>query len=61
MKYIVTLFWAFIIGQVAIYIGGALTEGTYHFADSLILSLVIGVLAMCIAYIAKPSKTVSTK
>lgn len=60
MKYIVTLFWAFVVGQVAIYIGGALTEGSYNFKSALILSLVIGVIAIAIGYVVKPSKEAVT-
>jgi uncharacterized membrane protein YjjP (DUF1212 family) len=60
MKYIVTLFWAFVIGQVAIYIGGALTEGSYHFTSALILSLVMGVIAIAIGSVVKPSKEAVT-
>lgn len=56
MKYIVTLFWSFVIGQVVVYIGGALTQGTYDFVLGTIISLVAGVLVTLIGAVVKPSK-----
>ena len=40
MRYIVTLFWAVILGQVVGYIGGALSSSPYDFTMTTIISLV---------------------
>ena len=37
MRYIVTLFWAVVLGQVVGYIGAALTSGTYDFTLTTII------------------------
>ena len=37
MRYIVTLFWSFVLGQVVGYIGGALTSGGYDFTLTTII------------------------
>ena len=37
MRYIVTLFWSFVLGQVVGYIGGALTKGAYDFTLTTII------------------------
>lgn len=41
MKYITTLFWGFILGQVAYYLGSQLSSAVYNFRDATILGLVI--------------------
>jgi|GEM_PF-213068 len=46
MRYIVTLFWSFVLGQVVGYIGGALTSGGYDFTLTTIISLVAGVVVI---------------
>lgn len=40
MKYLVTLFWAFAIGQAVCYLGGALQSASYNFELSTIISLI---------------------
>ena len=61
MRYIVTLFWAFILGQVVSYIGSALTHGTYNFVLTTIVSLITGGLIILVGIIAQPAKEVSQK
>lgn len=56
MKYLVTLFWAFAIGQVVCYLGGALQSGTYNFELSTFVSLIVGVLAIITARFVSPKK-----
>ena len=46
MRYIVTLFWAVVLGQVVGYIGAALTSGTYDFTLTTIISLIAGVIIL---------------
>ncbi|WP_165007172.1 MULTISPECIES: YjzD family protein [unclassified Enterococcus] len=60
MRYIVTLFWSFILGQVVGYIGGALTKGTYDFTLTTIISLIAGILVILIGAVAVPRKEAST-
>lgn len=57
MRYFVTFFWAFILGQVVSYIGGALHHGSpYNFVLSTAVSLIIGVVVILIGSIAVPKK-----
>lgn len=46
MRYIVTLFWAVVLGQVVGYIGAALTSGTYDFTLTTIISFIAGVIIL---------------
>ncbi|EOL41861.1 hypothetical protein RV11_GL001524 [Enterococcus phoeniculicola] len=61
MRYIVTLFWAFILGQVVSYIGSALTHGTYNFVLTTIVSLITGVLIILVGMVAQPAKETTQK
>ena len=56
MKYLVTLFWAFAIGQAVCYLGGALQIGTYNFGLSTIISLIVGVIVIIAAHFVSPKK-----
>lgn len=59
MKYIVTLFWAFVISHVTFYLGSALTGTTYNFmhatAFSVIITLAIALIVKLLPPIAKDS------
>ena len=55
MRYLVTLFWAFVLGQVVCYIASALTSGTYNFTVATIISLLAGVVVILIRFASKPS------
>ncbi|HIX69920.1 MULTISPECIES: YjzD family protein [Enterococcus] len=57
MKYIVTLFWAFILGQVVGYLGSALIGAAYNFQLATILSLIVGVIVILIGTIAPPKES----
>ena len=55
-KYLVTLFWAFAIGQAVCYLGGALQSASYNFEMSTIISLIVGVIAIITARFVSPKK-----
>lgn len=60
MRYIVTLFWAVILGQVIGYIGGALSSSPYDFTMTTIISLVAGLIVILISAVATPKKETSS-
>lgn len=59
MKYLVTFFWAFLIGQAVCYLGSALQSAPYNFQLSTIISLIVGFVTILVANFvkAKPEKT----
>ena len=59
MKYLVTLFWSFVVGQAVCYLGGALQSGTHDFKFSTIISLTIGVLTCILSFVMKPKHATS--
>ncbi|MFV0558032.1 MAG: YjzD family protein [Enterococcus sp.] len=56
MRYIITLIWTFILGQVVGYIGSSLVGGTYDFQLVTILSFFVAFLVFVLVKIAPPSK-----
>lgn len=56
MKYLVTFFWAFAIGQAVCYLGGALQSATYNFQLSTIVSLIVGVITVLLSFAMKPTR-----
>ena len=56
MKYLVTFFWAFAIGQAVCYLGGALQSATYNFQLSTIVSLIVGVITVLLSFAMKPAR-----
>ncbi|MBK0348093.1 YjzD family protein [Aerococcaceae bacterium zg-ZJ1578] len=48
MKYIATLFWGFILGHVAFYLGSQLTSAQYNFRDATILGIVVAITVFII-------------
>lgn len=46
MRYLVTLFWGFILGHVAFYIGSALEGNGYNFVYASILGLFTGLVVI---------------
>ncbi|OJG77336.1 hypothetical protein RV10_GL002593 [Enterococcus pallens] len=56
MKYLVTFFWAFAIGQAVCYLGGALQSATYNFQLSTIVSLIVGVITVLLSVAMKPAR-----
>lgn len=51
MKYMITLFWSFILGQIVFYLGSALSQGTYDFAQGTVLGVVIALSVFIVARI----------
>lgn len=56
MRYLVALFWSFVLGQVVGYIGSALTNTSYDFLLTTIVSLIAGVVICLISVVATPKK-----
>ncbi|APZ48884.1 hypothetical protein BW721_03870 [Jeotgalibaca sp. PTS2502] len=44
MKFVVCLFWGFILGQVAFYIGGALETNSYNFVHASVMGIAVAVI-----------------
>jgi len=58
MRYLVTLFWTFVLGQVVGYLGSSLAGATYDFQLTSIISLVTGVVIILVGIIPPaPEKT----
>lgn len=57
MKYIVTLIWGFILGQVAFYIGSALEGNAYNFVGASILGLFVALVVIAITEIFPKGKS----
>lgn len=55
MKYINTLLWGFILGQVAFYIGSALEGNSYNFVQGSLMGLVLAIVVSVLAALL-PSK-----
>ena len=55
MKYIVTLFWSFILGHVAYYLGSSLTSVSYDFTSATILGVMVTIGVVIISNILKNS------
>ncbi|MGX7197619.1 YjzD family protein [Enterococcus olivae] len=55
MRYIVTLFWAVLLGQVVGFLGGALTSTPYDFTWTLICSIIVGLFIIIIGKVAVPN------
>lgn len=53
MRYIVTLFWAILLGQIVGFIGSNLTGGVYSFAPTAIVSIVVAIIVMLIVKITE--------
>ncbi len=61
MRYLVVLFWAVILGNVASYIGGSLNHGSYNPSLTTGIVLVTGIIIMLIGQVAQPSKVKEQK
>lgn len=61
MKYLVTFFWAFLIGQAVCYLGSALQSGAYNFPLSTGISLFVGLMAIIVASFVKPKQNMTKK
>lgn len=51
MKYFVTLFWGFCIGQAINYIGSSLTGSTYNFMTATLIGLISAVVVLLIGQV----------
>ena len=59
MKYLITLFWGFCIGQAVNYIGSSLTNGSYDFLSATIIGLVGAAIVILVgSVIPKPEKEI---
>ncbi|AOT56243.1 YjzD family protein [Weissella soli] len=58
-KYITTLVWTFILGEVVGYIGSALTGGTYNAMETSIISMLIGTIGAVLIYVISKDATTS--
>lgn len=56
MRYLITIFWAVVLGQVVGYLGGALSSTPYDFTLTTIFSVIAGLLILLVAQVATPSK-----
>lgn len=56
MRYIVTLFWALILGQVVGFIGAKLSSTSYAFIPTVIVSVVIAVIIVLLDIAISPSR-----
>lgn len=56
MRYIVTLFWTLILGQMVGFLGAKLTSSSYSFGGTVLASLVVGIIAILISVIALPKE-----
>ncbi len=62
MKYIVTLFWGLILGQVTFYLGTALGGMEYNFQSAVALGIGISILVYILeAFFIKPTKEKTVK
>lgn len=56
MRYLATIFWALVLGQVVGFLGGALSSTPYDFTLTTIFSLVAALIIIAIGKVASPSK-----
>ena len=61
MKYIVTFFWSFILGQIVYYQGSSLTRAQYDLVGATILALVITIVVAIVARIMESVQGDSSK
>ncbi len=55
MRYLITIIWSLILGQVVGFIGSALTSTNYDFVLTTICSLIVAVIVMAIGAIVYPN------
>lgn len=56
MRYLITIIWSLILGQVVGFLGSALTSTTYDFTLTAVCSLFVGVIVIAIGSIVYPNK-----
>ena len=55
MRYIVTLFWSLILGQVVGFIGAKLSSTAYSFIPTVLVSIAVGIIIILIDKAMSPS------
>lgn len=55
MRYLVTVIWSLLLGQVVGYLGSALTKTDYDFVLTTICSLIVAVIVIIIGEISAPA------
>ncbi|AYW48260.1 DUF2929 domain-containing protein [Tetragenococcus osmophilus] len=55
MRYLITIIWSLILGQVVGFLGSALTSTNFDFTLTTLCSLIVAVIVMAIGYIAYPN------
>ncbi|HCO72723.1 YjzD family protein [Enterococcus bulliens] len=59
MRYIVTLFWTLVLGQVVGYLGSSLMTQPYDFTSSLFVSLFVAVVIILFGILGTDKKATS--
>lgn len=55
LKYLVVLFWTIVYGQVIGFIGSSLVSATYNPMNTLIVSIIFGIILCVLPYIMQPN------
>ncbi|MDN6292181.1 MAG: YjzD family protein, partial [Tetragenococcus halophilus] len=55
MRYLITIIWSLILGQVVGFLGSALTSTNYDFTLTAICSVIVGIIVIVIGSIAYPN------
>lgn len=55
LKYLVVLFWTVVYGQVIGFIGSSLVSATYNPMNTLIISIIFGIILCVLPHIMQPN------
>ena len=55
LKYLVVLFWTIVYGQVIGFIGSSLVSATYNPMNTLIVSIIFGIILCVLPHIMQPN------
>lgn len=55
LKYLVVLFWTVVYGQVIGFIGSSLVSATYNPMNTLIVSIIFGIILCVLPHIMQPN------
>lgn len=55
LKYLVVLFWTVVYGQVIGFIGSSLVSATYNPVNTLIVSIIFGIILCVLPHIMQPN------
>ncbi|MDN6640235.1 MAG: YjzD family protein [Tetragenococcus sp.] len=56
MRYLITIIWSLILGQVVGFLGSALTSTSYDFTLTTICSFIVAIIVIAIGSITYPDK-----